>query len=183
MKKQNGITLVALVITIIVLLILAGVSISLALGQNGVLTRASQAVSANEKAKVLEELNMAVNEAQTAYFEEMITNASYRKGYAYYENKDTTAATTTVPQKDNDVFAHNCMGASEVGIKTLTGLSMEAGKLKGLTDNTGTLEGVYHSNGSKYYYKFKVDVDKGTVTLDGDPLEELPTGEPASYGL
>ena len=39
MKKQKGITLVALVITIIVLLILAGVSISLALGNNGVLTR------------------------------------------------------------------------------------------------------------------------------------------------
>lgn len=43
LKGQNGITLVALVITIIVLLILAGVTISLTLGENGLLNRAEQA--------------------------------------------------------------------------------------------------------------------------------------------
>ena len=37
-KKQTGITLIALVITIIVLLILAGVSIALLTGNNGILT-------------------------------------------------------------------------------------------------------------------------------------------------
>ena len=85
MKKQNGITLVALVITIIVLLILAGVSISLALGQNGVLTRASGAVSANEKAKVTEELNMAVNEAQTNAQTRKIYSAAYDNSCPYFE--------------------------------------------------------------------------------------------------
>ena len=43
MKDNKGITLVALVITIIVLLILAGVSISLVVGDNGVLTQAQNA--------------------------------------------------------------------------------------------------------------------------------------------
>ncbi len=43
MKKQNGITLVALVVTIVVLLILAGVSISLVMGQNGVVKKAQDA--------------------------------------------------------------------------------------------------------------------------------------------
>ena len=42
-KKQTGITLVALVITIVVLLILAGVSISLVLGQNGLISNAKDA--------------------------------------------------------------------------------------------------------------------------------------------
>ena len=36
-KKEKGITLVALVVTIVVLLILAGVSISLVLSNNGVI--------------------------------------------------------------------------------------------------------------------------------------------------
>ena len=36
MKNQKGITLVALVITIVVLLILAGVTISMVMGPNGV---------------------------------------------------------------------------------------------------------------------------------------------------
>ena len=50
-KKNKGITLVALVVTIIVLLILAGISISMLTGQNGILNRASEA---KEKAEVSE---------------------------------------------------------------------------------------------------------------------------------
>ena len=44
-KKENGITLVALVVTIVVLLILAGVSISLVLGQNGLINRSTKAAN------------------------------------------------------------------------------------------------------------------------------------------
>ena len=43
MKKNNGITLIALVITIIVLLILAGVTIATLTGENGIITRATSA--------------------------------------------------------------------------------------------------------------------------------------------
>ena len=43
MKKENGITLVALVVTIVVLLILAGVSISLVMGNNSVVQKAKDA--------------------------------------------------------------------------------------------------------------------------------------------
>lgn len=43
MKKQSGITLVALVITVIILLILAGITINLTVGQKGIITRAIQA--------------------------------------------------------------------------------------------------------------------------------------------
>ena len=38
--KENGITLIALVITVIVLIILAGVTIAVLTGDNGILTRA-----------------------------------------------------------------------------------------------------------------------------------------------
>lgn len=43
LKGQKGITLVALVITIIVLLILAGITISLTLGEHGILNMAKEA--------------------------------------------------------------------------------------------------------------------------------------------
>lgn len=43
MREEKGITLVALVVTIIVLLILAGVTITLALSQNGIIERAKNA--------------------------------------------------------------------------------------------------------------------------------------------
>lgn len=53
-EKRNfrGITLIALVVTIVVLLILSGVSLNLVIGNNGIITRASQA---NERAKIGEE--------------------------------------------------------------------------------------------------------------------------------
>ncbi len=53
-KKEKGITLVALVVTIIVLLILAGVAISLTIGQNGIFTRAQNATERWEKASTNE---------------------------------------------------------------------------------------------------------------------------------
>ena len=43
MKNKKGITLISLIITIIVLLILAGVSISMVVGENGILNRATDA--------------------------------------------------------------------------------------------------------------------------------------------
>ena len=54
-KKINGITLIALIITIIVLLILAGVSIAMLTGQNGILTQAQNAKQITEIAKIKEE--------------------------------------------------------------------------------------------------------------------------------
>ena len=66
-KKQTGITLIALVITIIVLLILAGVSIAMLTGNNGILTQAKLAKENTQTAKEQEEkgldkINSYINE-------------------------------------------------------------------------------------------------------------------------
>ena len=45
MKKENGITLVALVVTIVVLIIIAGVTLSLTIGNGGIMKRAKTAVN------------------------------------------------------------------------------------------------------------------------------------------
>ena len=55
MKNQKGVTLVALVVTIIVLIILAGISINLILGDNGIITIAKRAKENTELAKLEEE--------------------------------------------------------------------------------------------------------------------------------
>ncbi len=61
MRNQKGITLIALVITIIVLLILAGVSIAMLTGQNGILTRTNEAKEDTAIAEVVERINMELN--------------------------------------------------------------------------------------------------------------------------
>ena len=50
-NKNRGITLIALVVTIVVLLILAGISISMLTGQNGILNRAAEAKEKTEVAQ------------------------------------------------------------------------------------------------------------------------------------
>ena len=63
-KKNRGITLIALVVTIIVLLILAGVSINMLTGQNGILKRATEAKNTTEVASEKEGIQMAVTTSQ-----------------------------------------------------------------------------------------------------------------------
>ena len=62
-KQSRGITLIALVITIIVLLILAGVSIAMLTGDNGILTQAKEAKEATEEAEKKEIKDLAQIEA------------------------------------------------------------------------------------------------------------------------
>jgi flagellar basal body-associated protein FliL len=72
LKKENGITLVALVVTIVVLLILATVTINMALNNNGIFGRAKNATNTYKQAEANEAAGMndigayldnAVNEA------------------------------------------------------------------------------------------------------------------------
>ena len=63
--KEKGITLIALVITIIVLLILAAVSIAMLTGENGILKKASTAKEKHLIAQYEEELNLCIMEMQT----------------------------------------------------------------------------------------------------------------------
>ncbi len=68
MRNQRGITLIALVITIIVLLILAGVSIAMLTGDNGILTNAQKSSRETAIANAKEKVSTAVNEAMTNYY-------------------------------------------------------------------------------------------------------------------
>ena len=62
MKKEKGITLIALVVTIVVLLILAGVSISMITGENGIITQAQDAKLVTERASLREKLQLVAVE-------------------------------------------------------------------------------------------------------------------------
>ena len=55
-KGQGGITLVALVVTIVVLLILAGITISLVFAQNGVIGKAQQAAADSDKGTIADNI-------------------------------------------------------------------------------------------------------------------------------
>ncbi len=56
--KEKGITLVALIVTIVVLLILAGISIRMAIGDEGIITETKYAKDETEKADILERVQL-----------------------------------------------------------------------------------------------------------------------------
>ena len=63
-KDKKGITLVALVVTIIVLILLAGVSINLVIGNNGIIAKAQIAKKNAENAAWLEKAQMIVTRSK-----------------------------------------------------------------------------------------------------------------------
>ena len=67
--KEQGITLIALAITLVVLLILAVVTIKI-LTNNGVLTQTTAATSAEAETKAREQLSIILQEASMAYWDE-----------------------------------------------------------------------------------------------------------------
>ena len=66
LKKNKGITLIALVVIIITLLILAGISISMLTGQNGILNRATTAKKQTEISQIDEMVKLSIMDAQAS---------------------------------------------------------------------------------------------------------------------
>ena len=85
-KNQKAITLIALVITIIVLLIFAGVTIVMLTGDNGILTRTNEAKQETKEAEIQEQRDLAQMEANT-----------HLEQYEYTETIDEKTVTVPIP--------------------------------------------------------------------------------------
>ena len=124
MKSRNGITLIALVITIIVLLILAGISISSITENNSIITRAGEAKNKTMEAQREEELNIEI--------------------LSSYEENGTLDANTLKENLEN--IGANVSGNSfplEVEYKEKKYQVTGDGKLKDVADRTGISVGDY----------------------------------------
>ena len=77
MKNNKGITLIALVITIIVLLILAGVSIAMLTGENGILTQATNSKAETMKAEAVERINLTLNAVKTEIYKQQVSKSTW----------------------------------------------------------------------------------------------------------
>ena len=95
-KQNNGITLIALVITIIVLLILAGVSIAMLTGDNGIITQAQKAKEKTEEAKIREEQQLE------SLLNKITSEVPSEEGYNESKNVNSPKVTTgMIPIKYN----------------------------------------------------------------------------------
>ncbi len=148
MKQEKGITLIALVITIIVLLILAAVSISTLTGENGILIKGSNAKIETEHASVLEQLRMKLYE-KSLDIENKQTEIEYLKAEKIIKEPDVAERGKQASTNDGLALA------SEAEIKYV----VEAEKLvPNLSTGKGNLEtgDVYYIlNGNLHYLSDK----------------------------
>ncbi len=120
MKQNNGITLIALVITIIVLLILAGVAIATLTGDNGILKKAVQAKDATRGGEVKDYVRMAVAEN---------TMADNTNG-----TRKTRAEVISELEKQGKLTAEEVTTLADVDVITIGGIQINFGELFTLVD-------------------------------------------------
>lgn len=99
--KQKGITLIALVVTIVVLLILAGVSISMLKGDNGLITSTQTAKGETEKAEIREQIQVAVinscRKNAEVNTQDLAKELSQISNIKYNNNKITSTTVISLP--------------------------------------------------------------------------------------
>lgn len=99
--QKNGITLIALVITIIVLLILAGVTISTLTGDNGILTQTKKAKENTDTSSEEERIKLAIQEAKIEVLGRELTKDVLEKAL----NKEFGSGKVTVTETDDNKFS------------------------------------------------------------------------------
>ena len=169
---DEGITLIALVVTIVVLLILAGITISLVFGSNGVIKKAQEANENTKIAQVREQLELAKGPEYIegngkynpdSYFERIETEGIIgNKDTDVIDNGDGTYEVTTtpgyifkitlVPSKDNveDIQIEHIGKVDGPRIRNL--------KVTNKTTNSITVEvETANAEGATYTYYYKKD--------------------------
>ena len=147
MKGNKGITLIALVITIIVLLILAGVSIAMLSGDNSILGNASKSADANKIGEIEDEISMKVSEYVMAYLDKTYNNT------AYTDEQNAVLGADTVTTPEAAVLATLQTFATKYNNNPKVAYKAPSGDTEGYIDIT--------SNG---YYVTGTVTSKGVVT-------------------
>ena len=164
-KEMKGITLVALVITIVVLLILAGVSINLVLGNNGIIKKAKEAAEATKRASAEEEMNRLVLEYQLASKDETLESFLQEKVTegridGVTDNGDgTITITKKVEGKDYTITVKKPVAPTP---------SVKVGAIRVVSDSTGagsSLGEASTSKGKTLYIMIDSSISGGTTTV------------------
>ena len=157
LKKNGGITLIALVITIIVLLILAGISIAMLSGDNGVLNRASQSSVKNQLGSFNDAVSLFVSDKTTEYYEQ-----------AYVEQNETVAKETLDKYLADQVTANTLSSGIDGLSETAESESTTKAKVEVATDGDDGSKALktitLTMKDSKHTYKSVGTVTNGRVT-------------------
>ena len=174
LNNKKGITLIALVVTVVVLIILAGVSINAVLGDNGIIKKANQAASVTKEAEVKEAINRTILEFYlTDDYEtlEDFLKAKVTEGKIDSVTKNADG-TLTVKKGEYSVTVENktnSSGGSSSGGETQTP-EITIGEAKVVANSDGTGSAITDAAsvylGNTLYITFSHSITGGTTTVD-----------------
>ena len=116
-KFNQGITLVALVVTIVVLLILAGVSLNLVLGENGIISKAREASTKTVQAQQNSEIEMNLLEQELANATKELDPAEGVKiptGFYYVGGTKTSGIVISDNVNDKDKYKNKAVVGTDL---------------------------------------------------------------------
>ena len=162
-KRNKGITLIALIVTIIVLLILAAVALNTLMGENGILSKASGAKDKTNYAQAKEDIDLAITETQARVIADENRNANLKDVVETLKNNSTY---------EYDVFLQSQKIAS-LGSKT---------NFADFTESTTTIYVIHHAYND---VEIKVEMDASgkisTSIVDGSGSSDSNEEDEVQY--
>ena len=176
-RNERGVTLIALVVTIVVLLILAGTAIAMLSGDDGIMTNAQRAQAANTEGEIREKFQMAFNAVKT----EIDVNSALDSSYNATSTTDAEGATlSTIAelfQKAADEIGVPVSGNSASGDGITMKLNTTAhtifmeytdNKFGGGTDTSSTGVDTTYNNTPNF-----ANLPNGTQEINGKKLKAI----------
>ena len=178
LDNKKGITLIALVVTVVVLIILAGVSINAVLGNNGIIKKANQAASVTKEAEVKEAINRTILEFYLTNDYETLEDFLKAKAEdgsidSVTKNADGTLTvkkgeySVTVEKRTNSSGGSSSGGST--GGETQTP-EITVGEVKVVANSNGTGSAITDAAsvylGNTLYITFSYSITGGTTTVD-----------------
>ena len=165
MKNQKGITLVALVVTIVVLLILAATSIAMLRGDSGIVTNAQRAKYANVEGEVIDKITLAYNGVATSIRvdEATITGYNAQDHVAKYADE----IYEDLLGEADETFV-NSAGTETSVTSSTTSSGYTVSYVKGTGTNASTITVTYKDNDFGGTAKSKYTTIVYTITINGN---------------
>ena len=168
---EKAITLIALVVTIVILLILAGVTITMTLGQNGLFTRAREGAAAYNESEVRDDLSMLITQYTWDKAAEKTDKSlgDYLKDNGATSVKANADGTTLEVEYKGYVFTVN-KDSGEITSVSKAGPRPQVTGVKVTEDSAGQGNNVEQGkiaadSGKKLYITFTSSIEGGTTTV------------------
>ena len=146
--REKGITLIALVVTIIVLLILAGISIAMLTGNDGIIQKAIEAKDATRAGAVQEKINMIIAENLISEYSDGERRTREEVIQELQEEENLTLEEVSELEDKNIIQIGN-MNVDFSGLMTLTQMYNKA-IAEGCTNENGTCTDETHLHAGDY---------------------------------